>query len=107
MPNTPQAIAAEFLRTESSLDRVVKQDAYDLAGALNQQAAATSVDRADSEMAFIAKVATDAYKVTDDDFSRLRESRDEEQIYELIWAAVLGAADSRYAQALRLLEDTV
>ena len=54
---------------------------------------------------YIEKVARNAYKVTDGDVDRLRESGySEDAIFELTLAAALGAAQSRLDAGLRAMD---
>ena len=54
--------------------------------------------------ALVDKVRRRAYAVTDDDVAALRTKYSEDQLFEIIVAAALGAADARLAAGLRALE---
>jgi hypothetical protein len=54
--------------------------------------------------ALVAKIRTHAYRVTDADVDALRAQYSEDQLFELIIAASLGAAEDRLAHALAALE---
>jgi hypothetical protein len=57
--------------------------------------------------ALVDKVRGEAYRVTDEDLNALRSSYSEDQLFEILVAAALGAADERLRSALRALEEAV
>jgi hypothetical protein len=54
--------------------------------------------------ALVTKIRRHAYQVTEDDLAALRAKYDEDQLYEIIVAAALGAAGARLDAGLRALE---
>ena len=55
--------------------------------------------------ALVQKIRDHAYRVTDADIDALRARYTEDQLFELIVAAALGAAEHRLQRALALLQD--
>jgi alkylhydroperoxidase family enzyme len=55
--------------------------------------------------ALVQKIRDHAYRVTDADVEALRARYSEDQLFELIVAAALGAAEHRLQRALAVLED--
>ena len=55
--------------------------------------------------ALVEKVAREAYRVTDDDFSAPRARFSEDQVFEAVVSAAVGAARDRLEAALEALED--
>jgi alkylhydroperoxidase family enzyme len=55
--------------------------------------------------ALVQKIRDHAYKVTDDDMDALRARYSEDQLFELVVAAAVGAAEYRLQAALAALED--
>ncbi len=55
--------------------------------------------------ALVQKIRDHAYRVTDADVSALRAKYTDDQLFELIVAATLGAAEHRLARAMAALED--
>jgi hypothetical protein len=53
----------------------------------------------------VQKIRDHAYKVTDDDMDALRARYSEDQLFELVVAAAVGAAEYRLQAALAALED--
>jgi hypothetical protein len=53
----------------------------------------------------VRKIRDHAYRVTDEDVNALRARYSEDQLFELIVAAALGAAEHRLQAALAVLED--
>ena len=53
----------------------------------------------------IDKVHKHAYKVTDDDVARLQPTYGDDQLFEIIVSAALGASRKRLAAGLRALEN--
>jgi alkylhydroperoxidase family enzyme len=53
----------------------------------------------------VEKIRRHAYRVTDEDVNALRARYSEDQLFELIVAAALGAAEHRLERALAALED--
>lgn len=54
--------------------------------------------------ALVENVAHHAYKVTDEDFAALRERYAEDELFEIVVSAALGAALDRVHAGLRALE---
>ena len=52
----------------------------------------------------VDKIRNHAYRVTDADIDALRAAYSEDQLFEIIVAATLGAAEHRLARALAALE---
>lgn len=55
--------------------------------------------------ALIDKIEAHAYKVTDDDLRRLQERYSDDELFELIVAAALGASERRLAAGLEALDN--
>jgi hypothetical protein len=55
--------------------------------------------------ALVDKIRRHAYRVTDEDLGALRDRYTEDQLFELIVAATLGAAELRLRAGMRALED--
>ena len=55
--------------------------------------------------ALVEKIRDHAYRVTDADIDALRARYDEDQLFETIVAAALGAAEDRLQRALAVLEE--
>ena len=55
--------------------------------------------------ALVRKIRDHAYRVTDEDVNALRARYSEDQLFELIVSAALGAAEHRLRAALAVLED--
>jgi hypothetical protein len=55
--------------------------------------------------ALIDKVEAHAYKVTDDDLRRLQERYSDDELFELIVAAALGASERRLLAGLEALDN--
>ena len=53
----------------------------------------------------IDKVHDHAYRVTNEDIARLQATYDDDQLFEIIVSAALGASEKRLAAGLRALED--
>jgi alkylhydroperoxidase family enzyme len=53
----------------------------------------------------VAKIRNHAYRVTDADIDTLRAHYDEDELFELMVSAAVGAAEHRLARALAVLED--
>jgi alkylhydroperoxidase family enzyme len=53
----------------------------------------------------VQKIHTHAYRVTDADVDALRAAYTDDQLFEVIVAAALGAAEHRLQRALAVLED--
>jgi hypothetical protein len=53
----------------------------------------------------VEKIRAHASKVTDEDFARLRDRYSEDQLFEIVVAAAVGAADVRLQAGLRALEE--
>jgi hypothetical protein len=56
--------------------------------------------------ALVAKVKTEAYRVTDEDLAALRSRYSEDELFEVVVCAALGAGLTRVDAALRALEET-
>lgn len=55
--------------------------------------------------ALVEKVRHQAYRVTDEDFAPLRARYSEDELFEVVVAAALGAALTRVRAGLKALED--
>jgi alkylhydroperoxidase family enzyme len=55
--------------------------------------------------ALVDKIRRWAYRVTDEDLEALRSKYDEDQLFELVIAASVGAADERLRAGLKALEE--
>lgn len=65
-----------------------------------------ALGRAPQDLApLVQKIRDHAYRVTDADIDALRSRYSEDQLFELIVAAALGASDHRLQRALAALED--
>jgi hypothetical protein len=53
---------------------------------------------------FVEKIHAHAYRVTDADVSRLRTSYDDDELFELVVSAAVGASRERLLAGLRALE---
>jgi hypothetical protein len=53
----------------------------------------------------VEKIRLHAYRVTDEDLAELRDRYSEDQLFEVVVAAALGAADVRLRAAMRALEE--
>lgn len=53
----------------------------------------------------VEKIRRHAYKVTDEDIAALRARYSEDQVFEMVVATIVGAADERLRAGLRALED--
>lgn len=53
----------------------------------------------------IDKIHRHAYQVTDDDLARLRSAHDDDQMFEIVVSAALGASRRRLLAGLRMLDD--
>jgi hypothetical protein len=54
--------------------------------------------------ALVSKIHRHAYKVTDDDLARLRETYGDDQLFEIVVSAAVGASRIRLAAGLAALE---
>jgi alkylhydroperoxidase family enzyme len=55
--------------------------------------------------ALVEKIHRHAYKVTDEDFARLRTKYDDDQLFEVVVSAALGASRKRLLAGLEALDD--
>ncbi len=55
--------------------------------------------------ALVETIRRHAYKVTDEDIAALRARYSEDQVFEIVVATVVGAADERLRAGLRALEE--
>jgi alkylhydroperoxidase family enzyme len=55
--------------------------------------------------ALVDKIRRHAYRVTDEDLETLRDRYTEDQIFEVVVAAALGAAEARLHAGMRALEE--
>ena len=69
-----------------------------------RRAAAENSDGPPDLQPLVAKIHAHAYKVTDDDFARLRSSYDDDKLFEVVVSAALGASRKRLDAGLRALE---
>lgn len=86
-------VVETVLSSEGTSDRALRRDAFDGA-------------RVPPELAtFIEKVRANAYKVTDADVARLQQTYTDDQLFEIIVAASVGAAERRLVAGLEALDD--
>ena len=88
---------------DQALDRVLTGPGH-TEPSLRQAAANGSGLPADLQP-FVETIQAHAYKVTDADVSRLRATHDDDELFELIVSAALGASRKRLLAGLRALED--
>jgi alkylhydroperoxidase family enzyme len=55
--------------------------------------------------ALVEKIHRHAYKVTDEDFARLRTKYDDDRLFEVVVSAALGASRKRLLAGLEALDD--
>ena len=55
--------------------------------------------------ALVDKIHRHAYKVTDEDLARLRATHGDDELFEIVVSAALGASRNRLAAGLAALED--
>lgn len=53
----------------------------------------------------VARIRGEPWAVTDEDWAALRAAHDEDAQFELVVAAVLGAAEERFVAAVRAVEE--
>src|SRR5262245_51366621 len=53
----------------------------------------------------VAKVADEAYRVTDEDFAQLRSRYGEDELFEVVVSAALGASMARLRAGLKALDE--
>src|SRR5262245_5333631 len=70
-----------------------------------RQAAAARGQVPDDLRALVEKVHKHAYKVTDEEIAELRKRYSDDELFEVIVAAAVGAAGERLDRALRALEE--
>jgi alkylhydroperoxidase family enzyme len=70
-----------------------------------RQAAATRGELPPHLVAFVDKLHRQAYRITDEDLAALRAHCNEDELFEIIVAAAVGAASERLSAGLRALED--
>jgi len=70
-----------------------------------REAVARRKDVPEELRALVDKIASHAYKVTDEDLAALKAKYSEDELFELVVAASLGAAMDRLHAGLRALED--
>lgn len=68
--------------------------------------AVASGDAPEALHTLVQKIRAHAYKVTDEDFDALRPHYTEDQLFELVVATALGAADARLQAAFQALDQT-
>lgn len=83
-------------------DSVLRGDGH-TAPAL-RQAAAACAELPPDLAALVDKIHRHAYRVTDEDLAALRARHSEDELFEIIVAAALGAAAARLHAGLRALE---
>ena len=69
-----------------------------------RQAAAHGRNVPSELMALVDKIHRHAYKVTDDDLAHLRATYSEDQLFEIVVSAALGASRQRLCAGLAALE---
>jgi hypothetical protein len=91
----------------ATLQRATRQTVVDGPGAtdatLRQRVAAGQPPP--ELVVLVQKIRDHAYRVTDADIDALRAKFSEDQLFEIIVAAALGAAEHRLARALAVLEE--
>lgn len=94
-PHAPlrETIIATVLDGPGESARAVRRAAFDDAGA-----------PADLQ-SLVAKIHRHAYKVTDEDVATAQAAYGDDQVFEIIVSAALGASEQRLIAALRALED--
>lgn len=86
-------------------DRCVKT-AVEGPGKATREARRAAYDNADGAPALIAKVATAAWTVTDEDVSAAKQAGlSEDEIFELVICAAVGQSDRQLEAALALLDE--
>jgi hypothetical protein len=70
-----------------------------------RHAVAANADVPADLAALVDKIHRHAYKVTDEDLSRLRASYNDDELFELVVSAALGASRNRLAAGLAALEE--
>jgi hypothetical protein len=70
-----------------------------------RRAAADGIAAPPELQSLIDKIHRHAYKVTDDDVARLREKYPDDQLFEIIVSAALGASLSRLNAGLQALDE--
>jgi hypothetical protein len=70
-----------------------------------REAAATRGALPPHLVGFVEQIHRHAYRITDEDVAALRAQCSEDELFEIIVAAALGAASTRRAAGLRALED--
>ena len=69
-----------------------------------RQAAARNADVPDDLAALVDKIHRHAYKVTDEDVEQARRQYSEDELFDIIVSAALGASCERLTAALRVIE---
>ncbi len=89
-----QALMTRILDGDGRAARALRRSAFDTTGL------------GDPLRTLIAKVATQAYKVTDEDVAAARASGlSEDEIFELVICAAVGQATRQYEAAMTALDD--
>jgi len=70
-----------------------------------REAIAEHLESPEALRALIEKVRHQAYRVTDEDFAPLRGRYSEDELFEVVVAAALGAALTRVRAGMQALED--
>ena len=70
-----------------------------------RQAVATRGELPPHLVAFVDKIHRHAHRITDEDLAALRAHCNEDELFEIIVAAALGAATVRLTAGLRALEE--
>ena len=70
-----------------------------------RRAAAENVNVPSELQPLVAKIHAHAYKVTDDDITRLKGAYDDDRLFEIVVSAALGASRRRLDAGLRALEE--
>ncbi|MGN6396171.1 MAG: hypothetical protein ACTHMI_11435 [Mucilaginibacter sp.] len=91
---------------QNLINRILKGDGYSTAGL--RQAAFNNSDLPEPLHALIAKVANAAFKVTDGEVDAVKQSGvSEDEIFELIVCAAVGAASRQYENGLAALAEAM
>jgi hypothetical protein len=75
------------------------------ASSLRQAVADGGRDVPENLRALVEKIREHAYRVTDDDVAGLKTKYSEDELFELVVSAAMGAARHRLARGLRALEE--
>lgn len=90
---------------QATLDAVLRGPGTTSPALRQQVARGEAPAEAPAELqALVRKIRTEAWRVTDEDWAPLAARYSEDELFELVVAAVVGAADHRLQAALRVWE---